>query len=143
VAVGYLRKHSLAGGYPDIRVDYSKLRLSMGSLPGLCEVSAELEEGIGGTGFCLRFKWTVLPEDREWPRCNDQVMLMAYCPDAADANDRACFVLAAALRTAGEDTLALPVAFEGRDVEVYIAVISTDRSAVSDSQYLGRRNVLI
>lgn len=162
-AVGCIRKEALKGGYPDIEIDYAKLLLSRGSLPGLTapsvslagrlvpqetsgpgEVLAEtLGDGIGagagpGSSIALRYCWTVEPQDLDWPRCNDQVMLMAYCPELEEGDKRACYKLSSARRGTGEDVLLLPQAFGGRSVEVYISAVADDRNGIADSQYLGK-----
>lgn len=136
-AVRYIRRRALKGEYPDIEIDYAKLLLSRGWLPGLLDAGVS---GAGDTdaGLLLRYYWTVDLKDSDWPRCNDQVMLMAYCPEVLDADERACFKLTGARRIAGEDVLEVPLTWAGKAVEVYISVISEDRKSVADSQYLGK-----
>lgn len=132
LAVGINKRQALKGIYPDIEIDYEKVVLSKGSLNGLNDVSVNVEDG-----FSLRFYWQVGDEDRDWPRCDDQVMLMAYFPD--EVNDYpACYSIAGAKRKTGQDMLELPAYVTGKQIEVYIAVISEDRMQVSDSLYLGR-----
>jgi hypothetical protein len=133
-AVGYTRKYAVKGEYPDVEVDYSKVLLSIGSLPGLEGVSASLSVEAGGR-LVLHFNWTVEPPDRDWPRCDDQVMLLAYCPEDIHG-DLVCYRLTGARRTAGQDSLELPVSWTGKAIEAYISVISDDRQSVANSQYV-------
>ncbi|TKC07085.1 hypothetical protein FA047_07445 [Pedobacter frigoris] len=88
-------------------------------------------------GLSLWFSWELTQEDLEWPRCDDQVMLMAYFPDEMFEYP-AYYKVAGAKRKAGQDVLEIPVAMAGKSMEVYIAVIAEDRSDVSRTQYLGR-----
>jgi len=135
VAVGYNKKHALRNDFPEIQMDYEKVLLSKGNLNGLTNPGASLvgnlEDGLG-----LYFDWDVLPEDREWPRCNDQVMLMAYFPEEV-YDHPAVYTVAGARRQSGQDVLELPISMIGKPVEVYISVISEDRTGVADSRYLG------
>ncbi|WP_316794550.1 DUF6266 family protein [Pedobacter frigoris] len=135
-AVGYNKKYALQGEFPEIEIDYEKVLLSKGTLIGLTDVSVRIV-GNEEDGVSLWFDWVVSPEDRDWPRCNDQVMLMAYFPEEVD-DYPACYNIAGAKRQAGQDVLVLPLYIEGKPMEVYIAVITEMRSDVSDSQYLGR-----
>jgi len=133
-ALGYNKKHALKGDFPEIGIDYEKVLLSKGDLDGLNNPSVRLL-GNPEEGFALRFDWDVLPEDRGWPRCDDQVMLMAYFPEEG-LDDRAVYRIAGAKRQAGQDVLELPLSMAGEAMEVYISVISEDRTRVADSEYL-------
>lgn len=131
-AVSYNKKHALKGVYPNIEMDYEKALVSMGNLPPL--MLPEVEITLQG----LNFTWNPnawIP----WPRCNDQVMLLAYFPEIVH-EPNACFVLSGAKRSAGSDDLKLPAPLLGKTMEIYIAVVSDDRTQVSTSQYLGRLN---
>lgn len=127
---------ALKGVYPDFQVDFEKVLLSKGDLPGLEGVSIVLE------GNVLRFSWLV-PGGLMWPRSWDQVMLLAFFPDVvADGSEfwQAYFVLSGARRKQGFDVLEIPAALVSERIEVYVAVVSDDRGEVSTSQYLGRLN---
>jgi len=138
-AVSYNRKHALKGQYPNIEIDYTKVLLSTGNLHGLrgCDV---VLQGDAQEGFALCFTWNVLVEDQAWCSGNDQVMLMAYCPEA-EGRERAWFNLYGAMRHKGQDVLELPSVFTGKFVEVYVAVVAADRMRVSESRYVGRLEV--
>jgi len=134
-AVGYNKKHALRNDFPEIGIDYETVLLSKGDLNGLKNPGVSLVGNLED-GLALWFDWEVLPEDREWPRCNDQVMLMAYFPEEV-YDYPAVYTVAGARRQTGQDVLELPISMTGKPVEVYIAVVSEDRSGVADSQYLG------
>lgn len=132
-AVGYARKHAMIGNHPDVELDYSKVLISCGSLPGLQDVRASLHHE---SGLLLRYNWTVRDKDRDWPRCHDQVLLLAYCPEDG-SGDPACYQLTGARRNAGQDTLKLPEEWTGKAIEAYISVISDDRTQAADSEHVG------
>ena len=136
VAIGYNKRNALTGEFPDTAIDYEKVLLSKGTLSGLRDVSVRLL-GNEEEGLSLWFDWQVGAQEREWPRCNDQVMLMAYFPEEAQ-DYPACYSVAGAKRQAGQDVLELPGYIAGKPMEVYISVISEDRKEVADSMYLGR-----
>ncbi|TKC08997.1 DUF6266 family protein [Pedobacter frigoris] len=136
LAVGVNKKQALKGDYPEMEIDYENAVLSIGKLEGLTSVSVSLVGNLE-EGFSLRFDWEVSAEEREWPRCDDQVMLMAYFPEELEDNP-ACFTIAGAERNTGQDVLELPFYIAGKPIEVYVSVISEDRTEVADSRYLGR-----
>ncbi len=133
-AVSYNLKHAVVGEYPDLAIDYSKVLVCRGKLPGPVNATVELD------GDLLKFKWDV---DPAWSKKlkRDQVMMLAYVP----ATDHASYWLSGARRAAGADELEAPRAFKARGVvvenqfiETYIAFISDDRQSISDSVYVGR-----
>lgn len=134
IAVRHNKRFAQSGEYPHIVMDYQRVLLSKGTLPGLTDVSVRLT-GDADEGYSLVFKWTLLPADKDWPRCNDQVMLLAYFPEEG-MPWRACYSLAGAKRGTGQDILHLPTYMSGQRMEIYVSVISEDRRAVADSQHL-------
>lgn len=133
-AVSYNFKHAVMGEYPDLSLDYSKVLVCKGKLPGPENAVVELE------GDILKFKWDVNPG---WSNKlkRDQVMMLAYLP----GNDRANYWLSGARRSAGADELEVPIQRQARGaavkdefIETYIAFISDDRQSISDSVYVGR-----
>ncbi|MES2454998.1 MAG: DUF6266 family protein [Bacteroidota bacterium] len=128
-AVSVIKGMALTGVYPNIELDFSKVLLSTGDLPGLLNVAA-VPESNG-----IRFTWD--PQEWiGWPYANDQVMLMAFMPDTGSAN----FVLSGAPRRMGYDFLEFPPALLTERMELYISVVSDNRKRSSVSQYLGRIN---
>ena len=104
--------------------------------------------GNAADGYSLWFSWVVGTEDREWPRCNDVVMLLVYFPEVAETdeegnatgllNARPCMKMDGGRRKEGQDVLEIPAQLTGRPMEVYVAVVSEDGKKIADSQYLGK-----
>lgn len=133
-ATSYLLKEAIVGEYPDLALDFSKVRLCKGKLPPPVNATVELE------GDFLKFKWDVNPN---WNRFlkRDQVMLLAYSP----VNEVAEYVLSGARRSEGADVLPVNIVREDSSwvkkdayLETYMAFISDDRQGISDSIYVGK-----
>lgn len=124
-AMRYNRKHALSGVYPDIFLDYSKVLVSKGDLPGAAGAVVELlSDG-------LHFTWTN-PAELPYPRGNDQVMLLAYFPSL----NSAIYLLEAGSREEGVALLPVPSDLLAEHMEVYMSFAAADRKSVSDSIYL-------
>lgn len=127
-AVSYNLKNAIAGIYPDCFIDFSKVLMSKGILPGAVDVGMEpVAEG-------LQFTWSSL--DLPYPRGNDQAMLLAYFPSLGSA----IYSVEAGYRSVGSAVLPVPADLLGERMEVYLSFVAADRKSVSDSDYLGRLN---
>jgi|GEM_PF-1729700 len=116
-------------------IDYAKVLLSKGRLKGLTNPSVTLI-GNQEEGLSLWFDWEVTVKDRKWPRCNDQVMLIAYFPGEFN-KEAASHQMVRAMRRAGQEVLELPISMAGKSIEVFIALVSEDKTEAANSQYLG------
>jgi hypothetical protein len=73
MAVSYNKKHALKGAYPNITIDYEKVLVTQGNVFNAIDPIVERKpEG-------LKFTWSC-PDTLNWPRPNDQVMLLVYFP---------------------------------------------------------------
>lgn len=133
VATSWNINHAITGLHPNCILDYSQVLLSQGDLP----IAARPE--VEYVYPCLKFKWEV-PEDLEMKYARDQVMMLAYHPSGKMAS-----TLSGNRRKVGEDELYISPRADGGNVhpeddfvETYIAFISDDRRAISDSIYTGR-----
>jgi hypothetical protein len=131
-AVSVIKRNALTGTYPDIVINYERVLLSMGDLPGLTDPEMKFENGA------LKFTWEP-GATLEWSRRDDRLMLMAYFP-GVDGQAKACFTLSGAKRQEGVDVLELPPALLDQRMEVYLAVCAANGKRISKSQYLGRLN---
>lgn len=129
LAVSYNKINAVAGIYPNVIMDFSKILVSRGGL--LQAINPAVELNFEG----LTFSWEY-PPDLEWPRATDQVMLLAYFPE----QQRAEYKLYGARRSALTDALPLPADLLDKRMEVYISFIAENRREVADSAYLNRQN---
>jgi hypothetical protein len=117
----------IKGKYPNLKIDYKKVMLSMGAIPHPKKPDVKLNDNI------LEFSWD--PNmDAEGADTRDQVMLVAYFPETL----KSVFLLSGARRTEGIEQLKLPSFNEETIIETYISFIADDRTDVSNSVYTGQ-----
>lgn len=124
-AVKYNLEQATVGEYPDVQLDYSKIRVSKGNL--LPAYNAVLNKEAAG----LRFSWETTGmgyQDRY-----DAAMILVYFPEGPEA----LCMLNAGQRQEGTVFLALDELRLKKEAHCYLAFISENRSEVSDSLYLG------
>lgn len=129
LATSYHKKHALTGEYPNIKVDYSKVVLSKGTL----SIAEDLI--IIKTAEGLEISWN--PEyGKDEKHYDDSVMIMLSFPEKNDAGE----YLNIARRSEGKCFIGLGKSQLERQIEAYIAFRSADGTQVSDSVYLGNIN---
>ena len=118
--------HVLPDSYPDWEVDFSKLLLGEGNIPGLTDLAVDVQ--IPGH---LIFNWN--GKSRRWGTTgNDLIYVAVYCEHL----DMWLTHFGSAYRKEGSFVLdAEP--FSGFPVHIYLGLISGFRGGSSDSQYLG------
>ncbi|WP_342330371.1 DUF6266 family protein [Pedobacter sp. FW305-3-2-15-E-R2A2] len=125
LATSYLKKKALKGEYPNISVDYSKVELSHGTLPGATDLKIEKrEQGV-------QVSWNTEG------RYDDIVMILLCHPLQKSATSR----INASRRDAGTCFIALE--YEGyldEPIEAYICFRAADGKEISDSAYIGNLN---
>lgn len=127
-AFAYTRKMAVVTDDAGSYIDPALFKISGGELAGAVDPTVSLENGN-----LLSFNWDISGVTQTAGA--DQMMVLVY--DAA--NFRAVTrVFDGAFRHAGEMSLEIPTDFNGMEADVYIGFIAADRSAQSDSQYLGR-----
>lgn len=129
MAMSYNMRNAVAGEYPDVYMDFSKMRLSEGTvMEPQSPLATEVAEG-------LRFEWAADP-GLSWPQYTDQAMLLAYFP----LLEKIVFQLYGPERRVGAAVLNLGELMQGEYMETYIAFISADRMGTSVSAYTGHFN---
>jgi hypothetical protein len=124
-ATKYNQKIAIAGEFPDLYVDFTKLTVAKGDLPPAEECAVTVN------GTTLTFTWkpnlgTGSAQER------DQVVLVAYCPERKKCEE----LFGTANRATGRAVLPVPL-FKGEEVHTYIAFTTEDRKQSSDSVYAG------
>ncbi|HWW40462.1 DUF6266 family protein [Pedobacter sp.] len=118
-------KAALTGVYPDLGIDYSKVVISTGDLPGLRILQCRIENGV------LEVSWEDHQFDKAW--YDDQVMLVIY---EASLHVTDGFV-GRASRSDGQFKFPLKDDLVGKTLHIYIGMVSLNRELISESQYLG------
>ena len=125
-AMAFNFKNIITGIYPAFDIDYSKVSVSQGNLPGaLNPLTTSVATGT------VRFAW----EDNSWETDasdDDQAVLVVYNP----ARQAAVSVIGGITRAVGSQTITLPDSFTGDEVQCYIAFINANQSVISNSQYV-------
>ncbi|RQO72319.1 hypothetical protein DBR43_14025 [Pedobacter sp. KBW06] len=124
LATSYIKKHALKGEYPNISVDYSKVILSNGNLPGANDLKIEKKE----KGVLV--SWD--PSGKQ----DDTVMILLYHP----LEKAAMSVINACRRDAGSYFIDLYEKRLDEPIEAYICFKSANGKAISDSAYIGNLN---
>lgn len=130
-ATAYNLANAIAGEYPELSVDYTKLAVARGNLP-FAEQST-----VAANGSMLTFTWQPNLATGS-AQANDQVVLVAYCPMLKQCRES----FGPATRDAGTATFNV-AAFNGQEVHTYIAFISEDKKLSSDSVYTGKFNIVV
>lgn len=129
-AMSYTRKIALVSDDAGFYIDPALFKISRGELDGA------VDPGVAVNGSEFVFDWDIsgVPESHG----SDQMMVLIY----DSANSRALTrIFDGAFRNAGELIISIPTEFKGKEVDIYIGFMAADRSAQSDSQYLGRISI--
>jgi hypothetical protein len=130
LAVSYNKKQALQGEYPNISVDYSKVVLSYGELPGARDFS------ISKTERGLIVNWN--PESYDGGYDGDDILMIQLCFPLIKMGRS---LLNASRRDAGSVSITLDEQrqIEG-PIEAYACFKSADGKQISNSIYLGNIN---
>jgi hypothetical protein len=132
LAVRYILKNAIVGTFPDLSIDYTKVRISEGSIAPSMDANIVYEAGV------LKFTWTDNSESEDKAEPDDKSIVLVYNP----AKDRYLFLTGGALRSAAAQEMSLPSNFSGDQIEAYISFISRDGFSISNSTYLGSLAIL-
>ncbi|HVY75205.1 MAG TPA: DUF6266 family protein [Puia sp.] len=113
------------GVFPWLQVDYSRLILSQGDLPGVL-----FPEAFPGEDFELKFGWGGIPG--YGAKANDRVFVLVYC----EALNHWLYILYCAERKDCAFTLALD-AFRDEFVHAWMGLRSADGQRISNVDYCG------
>jgi hypothetical protein len=118
---------AITGFYPDVALDYPKVLISKGPLPGAEDPAAFLAQTD-----TIRFTWT----DNSWKgtaKPNDKVIVAAYFL----TRKQAVFSIGDAVRSKGEVSLFVGNR-PGEICETWIGFLSHDEKDAANSAYCGR-----
>jgi hypothetical protein len=126
LAKSYQLLHGLKGEYPNIEIDYPKVRVTSGILPVAKNPKVVLEDNQ------LHFSWDQ-DAGADGKSNSDQVLLLVYYPDRKEATQ----TYARAKRSEMKEILQIPRLKPGERIETYISFISATRKKISNSVYVG------
>ena len=128
-AISYNKKNALQGMYPNISLDYTKVLMSMGTLPVAVNPSvSQLNEKI-------TFAWEISASPASEYH-TDRTMLVIYFPDLKET----CCQLIGAKRIEGKDVIVIGPEHINERMEAYISFAKDNGKAVSNSVHVGSLN---
>jgi len=126
-AFAYNRKYAVAGEEGGLYIDPALFRISGGDLPGATDAAGNIDNGM------LEITWS--NAGLNGAANSDQMILLVYDPENSRTLTR---IFDGAYRRAESFRVEIPADMMGTEANVYIGFIAADRSAQSDSQFLGR-----
>ena len=123
-AMSYNFKNALTGTYPHYEIDYSKVRVSQGNLPGALNPAVSLISAGE-----IKFTW----DDNRHAMATNRVLLVLY----NSSKQKAEFIVYGNTRFSESQVVTLPETFVGDEVQCYIGFQNYQRSVFSDSQFIG------
>ena len=129
LAVSYNKKQALQGEYPNISVDYSKVVLSYGELPGARDFSISKTE----TGLILNWN----PESYAGGHDGDDILMIQLCHPL---RKKGSTFLNASRRDSGQVFIPVSQSYIHEPIEAYACFKPADGKQISNSIYLGNIN---
>lgn len=126
-AFSYNRKYAVAGDGTGFYISPESFRFSGGDLPGA------VDPGIIIADEMLEITWAYSSD--AGGSHSDQLMILLYDPANSGTVTK---IFDGPFRAAGNFSMPVPETMKGREADLYIAFVAADRSAQSNSQYLGR-----
>lgn len=126
-ATSYNLAHAVNGIYPDIEIDYSKVMVSQGKLPG----AQNPQVNFNGNGQVI-FTWEDNSTEKE-AKPDDIAMLLVVNPETR----RVFSVMEGSTRSSKGQEITLPDRFEGLNVHCYVTFRNGAQTLISDSRYAG------
>lgn len=126
-ASSYTYKNALMGTYPAFEIDYSKVLVSCGTLPGA--LNPTITSTLAGE---IEIAWEDNSQDTN-AMDDDKVLLVVYNP----IKQQAVTIAGGNTRVSGTQSITLPSSFTGDEVQCFIGFKSASQSVVSNSQFAG------
>ena len=126
-AMSYNLKNALKGTYPAYNLDFSRARVSQGSLPGALNPKVQLT--LRGQ---IEYTW----DDNSFEtdsRADDSVLLVVY----NSKKQQAIYTVDGNQRYRGRQLMTLPFSFEGDEVQCYLGLQNQRQTVFSNSQFVG------
>ena len=125
-AVAYTLENGIKGIYPLLEIDYTKVLVCRGNLPGALNAVA-----VSVLAGKIDFTW----DNNAWDfgaEPTDKVVLVVYCP----VLNKSVTAIGAATRMQGAQTMTLPDLFSGQQVQTFIGFCNEGESEFSNGEFL-------
>ena len=131
-ATAYHLEHALTGNFPDYRIDYSRVRVSHGKLPGVLNPAA-----VSVSPAEIRFTWDNNSSAID-AMADDRALVVIYNP----VRQSSLSFTGGSTRLGGSQNITLPVRFSGDVVHCYMAFRNIGQTVISESCFVGSMIVL-
>lgn len=131
-ATSYHLGNALKGTFPDFEIDYSKVMVSQGKLPGALNPGA-----VSKSANQIVFSWDNNSATVD-ALGNDNAVLVVY--NAVKQN--AIWIMKGQTRHSGSQAITLPASFSGDEVHCYLSFQKANLTVISDSQFAGSLRVM-
>ena len=131
LAVSYHIREAITGIYPDLSIDYPKVVVTKGELPGLQELAIAPEAGAN-----LAITWEDNSE-QGLAKPGDVLLAVAYNPEKNLYEHRE-----GASRSASAYDMAVPIDWPGDTIHLWLGFASADGTRCSTSFYAGTFTIL-
>jgi len=125
-AFSYNRKNAVSGIYPNVKIDFNKVLLSIGTKP----LPQHISFAVSNEGIVVKWNTDVNLKDAFW---DDQVIMIAYFPVLRTS----VFLGGGTMRYKGTEIVPLVGIKKGNVMHVYFSIIANNRKTISNSTYLG------
>ena len=125
-AMSYTMENALTGIYPALEIDYTKVLICRGNLPGA--LNPAVASAVAGQ---VNFTW----ENNAWDasaNAADKVVLAVYNP----AKQKAVYVIGDATRADGSQIVELPELFSDDNVQCYLGFTNATQSEFSNGEFV-------
>ena len=126
-AMSYNLANAITGIYPAYEVDFAKVLVSKGPLPGALN-----PEFISSPAGKISFTWEDNSTDTG-ASANDLVLLVVYNP----VKQKAVTIIGGNTRVSGNQTVTVPSNFTGDEVQCYISFGTAKLTVISNSKFVG------
>jgi hypothetical protein len=126
-AFGLNYRQAVIGSYPDFEIDFSKVVLSVGDLPGL-------DRPVIGFKAANEVELTWEKSNDQLASFDDQLMLVLYSAELELADG----FMGGTKRVSGKCIYEFDEQLTGKVLDVFVSVTSRDRKRIAESVYLGR-----
>lgn len=125
-AMAYTMENAVTGISPDFAIDYAKVLVCRGNLPGA--LNPAVTSAVAGQ---VDFTW----ENNDWDAgadADDKVVLVVYNP----AKQKAISVIGDATRATGNQSVEVPDLFSADNVQCYIGFTNANQSEFSNGEFV-------
>jgi hypothetical protein len=125
-AISYIIKRAIKSTPTGLELDYEKIVISRGDLPG-----AEGATASTGPDSAITFSWTNNTDSR-YAKAGDRAIIVLYCPQLK----KSLYTISEATRSSSSIILTAP-GFRGHTVHSWIGFITANEKEKADSVYTG------